>query len=315
MATPAPAPFLTVPHRNTLLASATDTSATVNQKNKSYDNIENDRPNDDDDDNDDNCFPCQATQPMLQQDTHQEQPWYSFSLPAITHNPTQAPRKRTTKRTCTKQSAYDNIENNHPDDDNNNDVDCFPWQNKQPVLPQDISPTALTANNTSPSFIESSTDKSTDPMNNNNNNNDPSKDNDDDDDSTAIHDNRYYEYGEYDYNDDYNDDDLYASCSSEEDHYDSCNNPNLIIDMYGNAFKIDENDAAVPCDNNDDTHMTIQTAQRQINAILAGCTTASSIAKYTDQAKRKNNEFFLPKNKSTDRTLPATPCVFIPPLE
>jgi hypothetical protein len=39
---------------------------------------------------------------------------------------------------------------------NNNDVDCFPWQDKQPVLPsQDISHTAPTANNTPPRLIES----------------------------------------------------------------------------------------------------------------------------------------------------------------
>ena len=54
----------------------------------------------------------------------------------------------------------------------NDDVDCFPRQDKQPVLQQqDISPTAPTANNTSPSLIESSTDKRTAPMNTDNNNN------------------------------------------------------------------------------------------------------------------------------------------------
>ena len=150
VATPAPAPFPTVPHRNTLLASATDnTPATENQNNTSN-NINNDCPNDDDDNDD--CFPCQATQPVSQQATPQEQQWYLFFLPAITHTSTQAPRKRTTKRTLTKQSVQRRFENNHPDNDNNNnnDVDCFPRQDKQPVLPQDISPTATTANN--PSF-------------------------------------------------------------------------------------------------------------------------------------------------------------------
>ena len=158
----------TVPNCNSLTESPTDTPATVNCKNnKFYDNIENDRPDNNDDH--DNCFPCQATQPVLQQDTpqqEQEQPWYSFSLPAITHNPTQAPHKRTTKRTLTKQSACNNIESNRPDDDNNNinnNVDCFPRQDKQSVIPQDISPTATTANNPSLSLIESATDNSTDP--------------------------------------------------------------------------------------------------------------------------------------------------------
>ena len=56
-----------------------------------------------------------------------------------------------------------------PNDDDD-DVDCFPRQDKQPVLPQDISPT-----NTLPSLIESTTDTPTAPMNfENNNNNDPS---------------------------------------------------------------------------------------------------------------------------------------------
>ena len=65
-----------------------------------------------------------------------------------------------------KSADANNIENNNnncPDDynkNNNNDVDCFPRQDKQPVLPQDISPTAPTANNHPLSSIESSTDKS-----------------------------------------------------------------------------------------------------------------------------------------------------------
>ena len=50
-----------------------------------------------------------------------------------------------------------------PDDDDNNnnnnddDVDCFPRQDKQPVLQQDVS-NEPTANDPSPSLIESSTD-------------------------------------------------------------------------------------------------------------------------------------------------------------
>ena len=73
--------------------------------------------------------------------------------------------------------------------------------------------------------------------------------------------------------------------------------------MHGNQFTIDENDNMAPYD---DKPMTLQAAQRQINAILGGCTTASSIKEFTDQAKRKHDEFFLP-NKNADRTLPATP--------
>ena len=146
------------PNCNSPIESPTDTPSTENCKNKPTDlNIENnnnDRPDDDDDD--DNCFPCQATKPVLQQE---KQPWYSFSLPAIKHNPTQAPRKRTPKRTRTKQSAYRENNNNRP-----NDVDCFPRQDKQPVPPQDISTDTL------PSLIESPTDKHTETNTDNNNN-------------------------------------------------------------------------------------------------------------------------------------------------
>ena len=106
-------------------------------------------------------------------------PWHSTptaneSLPAAAPNcnsliesPTDAPATEK----C-KNKSYDNIENDRPDDDNDNnnndddddDVDCFPRQDKQPILPQDITPTAstATANNTSPSLIETHTDKSTD---------------------------------------------------------------------------------------------------------------------------------------------------------
>ena len=60
---------------------------------------------------------------------------------------------------------------------NNNDVDCFPRQDKQPVFPQqDISPT-----DTLPSLIESTTDTPTDSTDNKNKN-DPSGDDDNDDD-------------------------------------------------------------------------------------------------------------------------------------
>ena len=122
-------------------------------------------------------------------------PWYStptaiVSLPtavptscnSLIESPTDTPATENCKNT-----SYDNIENNaknnndRPDDDNDNDdVDCFPRQDKQPVLPQDISPT-----NTLPSLIESTTDTPTAPMNlvnNNDNNDDDDYDDDDDDD-------------------------------------------------------------------------------------------------------------------------------------
>jgi hypothetical protein len=56
-------------------------------------------------------------------------------------------------------------------------------QDKQPVLPQDISPVP-NATNALPSFIKSTTDTPTAPMNTDNNNNDPPNDDDDDDDET-----------------------------------------------------------------------------------------------------------------------------------
>ena len=101
-------------------------------------------------------------------------PWHSTPT-AIVPLPTVVPIScnsliESPTDTCQKK-PYDNIENNNdrPDDDDD-DVDCFPRQDKQPVLPQDISPTAPTtadANNTSPSLIETPTA----PMNTDNNNN------------------------------------------------------------------------------------------------------------------------------------------------
>ena len=168
---------------NSLIESPTDPPATENRQNKSYDNNNNnDRP-DDDNDNDVACSP-------------REQPWYSFLIPAYTHNPTQAPNKPTPKRTLiTKQFASrDNKNNESPDDDNDNDVDCFPRQDKQPVLPQpDIPPTDTLC----PSLTASPTDKYTDHMTTDNYiNNRPDNNNDDDnddDDDTVIHNNRYYD--------------------------------------------------------------------------------------------------------------------------
>ena len=56
--------------------------------------------------------------------------------------------------------------------------------------------------------------------------------------------------------------------------------------MHGNQFTIDDNDNVVPYD---DKRLTLQAAQRQINAILAGCTSASSIKEFTNQTERKHD--------------------------
>ena len=273
-----------------------NTPATENRQNKSYDKIKNnnnDRPDDDDDDVD--CFPRQDKQPVLQQqDISPTSPIANNTSPSLIESSTDTP---TTENR--KHKSYDNIENDRPNDNNNNDED------KQPVLPRDISPTDTPR----PSLI------------------DPP----DDDDSTVIHDNRYYNikaydddddddddddtygdcaYGAYDKYDDFaydtddddDDDDSYASCSSDEDHYDSYN-PNLIIDMYGNAFTLDENDLiSHDDDDDDDKPMTIQAAQRQISAILAGRTTTTSIKDFTNQAKREYDEFFYSPHKNVDCT-------------
>ena len=91
-------------------------------------------------------------------------PWQSTStaiesLPTTVPNcnsPIESPMNTPATENC-KNKSYDNIDNDRPDDDNNNndDVDCFPRQDKQPVLPQDISPNA-----TLPSLTESTTDTS-----------------------------------------------------------------------------------------------------------------------------------------------------------
>ena len=102
--------------------------------------------------------------------------WYSTptaieSLPTAVPNCNsliiESPSDTPSKANCKNKS--NNIDNDGTNDDNHNnnnnndddDVDCFPQQNKQPVLPQqDTSPTVPTINSTSPSLIESSTDKS-----------------------------------------------------------------------------------------------------------------------------------------------------------
>ena len=94
------------------------------------------------------------------------------ALPSLIESPTDNPATENRQN-----KSYDKIKNNNNDrpDDDNDDVDCFPRQDKQPVLPQDLSYTAPTANansnNTSPSLIESPMDTPTAPMNTDNNNN------------------------------------------------------------------------------------------------------------------------------------------------
>ena len=308
---------------NSLIEFPTDT-----RKNKSYDNIENnnnDRPDDDNDnDTDVDCFPTPTAIAPL--------PTAVPNCNSLIESPTDTPATENRKNSS-------GIENNRPNDDNNNnddDVDCFPRQDKQPVFPQqDISPTAPTANNTPPSLIESSMDKSTNPTdtdnNNNNSNNDPPRitrtvyrgsapkpiydvacfhrhdkkqPTDDDDDDDTYGDSAYDAYDDlaYDDDDDDDDNDSYESSSSDEDYY---NYANVIIDMYGNTLTIDDNDNIIPHDDDDnDKPITIQAAQWQINAILSGCTTASSIKEFTNHTKRKQDDFFLPKK--TPHAAPVT---------
>ena len=72
-------------------------------------------------------------------------PWQSTStaiesLPTAVPNcnsPIESPTDTPATENC-KNKSYDNIENDRPADDNDNDVDCFSWQDKQHVLPQDI---------------------------------------------------------------------------------------------------------------------------------------------------------------------------------
>ena len=95
---------------------------------------------------------------MLPQDISPTAPTANNTSPSLIESSPDTPATDTRKN-----KSYDNIENNNDrpdddDDDDDDDVDCFPRQDKQPVLPQDISPTAptatATANNTSPSLIE-----------------------------------------------------------------------------------------------------------------------------------------------------------------
>ena len=117
---------------------------------------------------------------------------------SLIESPTDTPVTKNCKNTS------NNIDNDRPNDDNDNDVDCFPWQEKPPMLPQaqDLLPNVT---NALPSLIESPMDKSTNTTENNNNDpRDDYDDNDDDDndDSTVIHDNWYYDNVNYDDDDD-----------------------------------------------------------------------------------------------------------------
>ena len=100
---------------------------------------------------------------------------------------------------------------------------------------------------------------------------------------------------------------------------------NVIIDMYGNKFKIDaNNNNVIPCDGNDDIDdddvddklTIIQDAQQQINAILARCNAIllfnSTIKAFTNQAsRRKYDKFFLSKTTNAH----TIPVISLPPYQ
>ena len=134
-----------VPNCNSLIESPTDTPATENRKNTSYDNINN--ADDDNNNNDADCFHRQDKQPVLpSQDISPTAPTANNTPPSLIEPPTDTRENK----------SYDNIENNNDrpddddDDDDDDDVDCFPRQDKQPVLPQDILPIAPTPPTTLP---------------------------------------------------------------------------------------------------------------------------------------------------------------------
>lgn len=77
-------------------------------------------------------------------------------------------------------------------------------------------------------------------------------------------------------------------------------------------FKVDNNDNITPCDDNDakPMTMTIQAVQQQVNAILFGCITATSLKEFTNQqAKHKYGRLSLPK--IPDHTLSILPFLAI----
>ena len=60
--------------------------------------------------------------------------------------------------------------------------------------------------------------------------------------------------------------------------------------MATRAYKVDANDVLSYADD-DDKPVTIQAAQRQINAILGGRTTASTMKAFTNRARQEYDEF------------------------
>ena len=142
--------------------------------------------------------------------THQQAPLSPGSQP---EQPNWAPHGRPHHKNC-KDTSYNNIDTDRPND-NDNEINCFPRQDKQPVLQQqDVLPTAPTTTDTSPSLIESPTDKSTNTDNTNNNNKNNNEHTTDDCDDNASDDDTYSNYvydslDEYD-NYAYGDNDAYT---------------------------------------------------------------------------------------------------------
>ena len=242
-----------VPNCTSLITSPTDNcknKPTENCKNTSKDNIENDRPDDDDDDDDVDCFPRQEKQPvLLQQDTSPTAPTATDTSPSLIEFPTDKPTDTTDSDNNNNIQRATQNNNNRPDDDNDNAAECSPWQDKQPMFPQDI-PTPPQETNPD--------------------------DDDNDNDSTIIHNNRCYANSDYDDNeaddtyytlddnsfdyatgiDDYAtgndgydyDGGWYDDDNDNDYYYNNNNTPNIIFDMHGNQFTIVENDNMAPYD-------------------------------------------------------------------
>ena len=67
--------------------------------------------------------------------------------------------------------------------------------------------------------------------------------------------------------------------------------------MYGHTYTIDENDNAILYEDDNDKLTTIQAAQRQINTIISGCHTASSIKESSNCAAACTKQgIFQPHN-------------------
>ena len=87
--------------RPSLIESPWDKSIGTDNINSNNDNDPSDDDDNGDDDDDVDCSIRQDTQPVSS-----KKQWSPLSSPAYTQNPTQAPRKPTTNRTRTKQTAY-----------------------------------------------------------------------------------------------------------------------------------------------------------------------------------------------------------------